>query len=130
MLEDGTATIGILVDGVRYQQVAARPAVRSADTPAQLIELGQSESVSAIHEHGIRVWHVEARFDDHRRDEHVDVPIHEAAHDRFQLALAHLAVTDSDSRARHHSPNVVSHPVDGLDAVVNKENLTAAIELA
>src|SRR2546423_8890649 len=130
MLEDGKATIGILVDGVRYQQVATCPAMRSADTPAQLIELGQSESVGAIHEHRIRVWHVETRFDDHRRDEHVDVAIYEAAHDGFQLALAHLAMTDSDSRARHHSPNMVSHPVDGLNAIVNKEKLTAAIELA
>src|SRR2546423_14859802 len=99
MLEDGKATICILVDGVRYQQVAARPAVRSADTPAQLIELGQSERASAINEHRIRVWHVETRFADNRRDEHAHVALHEPGHLGFQLALRHLAWPASDPAA-------------------------------
>ena len=103
--------------------------MRAADAAAQLIELRQAEGVGAVHEHRVRVRNVEPGFDDHRRDEDVDLAVHELAHHFLELALAHLPVADADFRARDEAPDVIGDGANRLDAVVNEENLAAAIQL-
>ena len=44
--------------------------------------------------------------------------------------FAHLAVADFDSRLRHQLAQTLPHEVDALDAVVQVENLPAAVQLA
>ena len=130
VLEHLQAALGVGVDGVGHEQIAVRAAVRPADAAAQLIELREPEVVGAIHEHRVRVRHVEPRLDDHRRDEHVDLAVHERVHHVLELALAHLPVRDGDARARHDALDVVGDRLNRLDAIVDEEHLSAAIELA
>jgi hypothetical protein len=103
--------------------------VRSPDPAAELVQLSEAEHVGAIDEHGVGVGDVEAGFDDHRRDEHIDVAVDEAAHYLFELALRHLSVADTHARARHHPLDMVRDSFDRLDAIVNEEYLPATIEL-
>ena len=44
--------------------------------------------------------------------------------------LAHLPVGDGDPRARHDALDVIGDRLDGLDAIVDEKDLSAAIELA
>ena len=39
-------------------------------------------------------------------------------------------MADADPGTGNYAPNVLRHPVDRLDAIVNEEYLSAAIELA
>src|SRR5512146_1376805 len=124
MLQDLQPSLGLGIDSrIRHHQVAIRAAMRTADPAAQLIELRVPELVRAIHEHRVRVRHVEARFDDHRRDEHVDLAVHERVHAGLQLAFAHLPVSHADPRAWHDSLHLIGHGENGLDAVVHEEHL-------
>ena len=63
-------------------------------------------------------------------DEHVDVAVDELVHHVLEIALAHLSVPDGDARARNDARNAVRDGLDGLDAIVHEEHLSAAIELA
>jgi len=47
-----------------------------------------------------------------------------------QLFLVHLPVRDPDAGFRHQILQVVIHRGDGLHAVVHKEHLPAAVQLA
>ena len=129
MLENLKPPFGIRVDRVRNDEITVGAAMGSADTPPELIELRQPEVVGAVHEHRVRVGHVQPRLDDHRGHEHVDVAGDESVHHVFQITITHLAVTDGDSCSRNHAANPVGDRLNGLDAVVDKEYLTAAIEL-
>jgi hypothetical protein len=104
--------------------------VRSPHAPAQLVQLREPEVVGAVHEHRIRVRHVEPRFDDHRGHQHIDIAIHEPMHDVLELLLPHLAVRDAEPCARNNARDVVGHCLNRLDAVVDEEHLPAAIQLA
>ncbi len=130
VLEHLQPALGVGIDGVGNHQIAVRTAVRPADATAQLVQLRQTERVGAVHEHRVRVRHVEAGLDDHRRDEHVDVAGDEAVHDVLEIALAHLPVAHGNAGARNDAANAVRDRLDGLDAVVHEEHLAAAIELA
>ena len=86
--------------------------------------------IGTIHEHRIRVRDVQTGFDDHRRYEHVSLPVDELAHDLLEIALAHLAMANGYSRTWHEALHVIRDRVDRLHAVVNEEHLAAAVELA
>src|SRR6185437_10403440 len=130
MLENLETALGIVVHSVGRKQIAVRTPVRPPNTSAKLIQLCQSEHVGAIHEHRVRIRNVETRLHDHCRDEHVDLALYKTAHHFFQLALAHLAVANGNTCARHQPANVLRDCVDGLDAIVHEENLSAAVQLA
>src|SRR5690349_24703016 len=104
--------------------------MRAPNSTAQLIELCETEVVRAIYEHRVRVRHVEARLDDHRRDKHIDFARDELVHDVFQITLSHLTVANRDARTRDDAPNAIGNGFDRLDAIVHEEDLATAIELA
>ena len=54
----------------------------------------------------------------------------EIQHHLLQLALAHLAVGDGDAGLRHQFCQIVGHPPDALDLVVQEVHLAAALEFA
>src|SRR5438270_2753748 len=130
MLENGEAAVGVLVDGVGDEQVATCATMRTADAAAQLIELRKSESIGAIDEHGVGVGHVQSGFDDHRRDEYVDLAVDEGAHHFLQVSLPHLSMAHTNTRARDDSPDMFRHTIDRFHSIVDEEHLAAAIELA
>ena len=55
------------------QQHARALVGAAADAAAQLVQLREAEPLGVLDDHDRRVRHVDADFDDRRRDEHVDV---------------------------------------------------------
>ncbi len=103
--------------------------MRAADAPAQLVDLSQTQSVRAVHEHGIHGGDVQPRFDDERRDQHVGATLQEIQHHALQLHVAHLAVRHAVAELRDDALQVIRDPVDRFHAVVDEEGLPAAIRL-
>ncbi len=130
VLEHLQASLGILVDAIGDDEVAVGAAVRAADAAAQLVELGEPEVVGAVDEHRVGVRHVEPALHDQRRDEDVDLARDEAPHHLLEVLLAHLPVPHGDARAGRDATDVVGDRLDRLDAVVDEEDLAAAIEFA
>ena len=57
-------------------------------------------------------------------------PSREREHHPLERALAHLAVPDDEPGVRQQPPELLGLRLDGLDAVVDEEDLAAAVELA
>ncbi len=132
-LEDG---LEALLGGLRQaglavvDQVGVGQVCPSAHATAKLVDLGQPQLVGLVDDDGVDVGDVEARFDDGGAGQHVDAPVHEVEHHLLQLVLRHLAVGDGDLRLGHDLPQMASHVVDALHAVVDEVDLAAAVELA
>ena len=111
------------------EQERVRLVVRAPDAAAQLVELREAELVGVVDDDRVDVGNVDPVLDDRRRDEHVDLAVDEARHDRLELVLAHLPVADRDARLRHQLLERARDAVDRLDAVVHVVHLAAAVEL-
>ncbi len=72
-----------------------------ADAAADLVELGEAEIVGPMHDQRIGVGDVEARFDDGRRQQHVELAVVEGIHDVVEFARRHLPVGDDEADLRH-----------------------------
>ena len=132
-LEDGVdALAGGIGDFVviREQQVGVGAVVAAPDTAAQLVELGEAETVGAVDDDGVDVGHVEAGLDDGGADQDVGLPVREGDHHVFQLGLGHLAVADGEAGLRHQLLEFFGDVLDGADAVVEEEDLSIAFQLA
>src|SRR3954470_17241963 len=114
----------------RVQEVRVRALARAADTPADLVELGEAEEVGALDDQRVRLRDVDARLDDARRDEHVGLAAQEAHHPLLELLLLELPVRDLERHVRAQAAQALGGLVDRLDAVVDEERLAAARLLA
>ena len=112
------------------EQVGVRPAVGSAHPAAQLVELRQAERVGADDDDRVGIRDVEAGLDDGGAHQDVEPPVVEVEHHPLEHPLGHLAVADGDPRAGHQAPHALGGRLDRLDAVVDVEDLPAAVELA
>ena len=112
------------------EQVGVGAPRRAADPPAELVELGQPERVGAIDDDRVGVRDVEPRFDDRRADQDVGGAVGEGDHHLLERALGHLAVADHEPDAGQHPAQLLGLGLDGLDPVVDVEDLPAAVELA
>ena len=112
------------------EEIGVRPLAATADPPAQLVQLAQTEVIGPVDDERVRVGDVDARFDDSRADEHVDLLVPEVDDHLLKRTLAHLPVGDRDSRLRHEIAQPRCDPVDRLDPVVNEEHLAVSEQLA
>ena len=113
----------------RDQQVRVRTPIRPADATAQLVQLTEAVAIGAVDDHRVGVGDIEAVLDDRRRQQHVVAALDEVHHDLLERFLAHLPVTDADTRAiGRHALQQTGHRLDGLDAVVHEVDLPAAFE--
>ncbi len=83
-----------------------------------------------VDDQGVGVGDVQAGFDDGGAEQQVGLAMHEAEHDLLQFMLAHLAVPDGDLRLRHQLRQQFGPLADGLDPVVDEEDLPAPAQLA
>ena len=114
----------------RDQQIGVAALGRAADPAAQLVELGQAELVGMVHDQGVGVGDVQAGLDDGGAEQQVGLTAHETEHDPFQLVLIHLAVTDGDLGLGHDLGQQFGPFGDGLDPVVDEEDLPAPAQFA
>src|SRR2546422_3169383 len=113
----------------RNQEIGISPAVRAAHTPTQLIEFGQTESISPVDQNRVAQWDVEAVLDDRGRHQYVSFVMPEFQHHFFQFAFRHLAVADGDSGARNQFLKLGSDFPYRVHTIVNEIDLAASVEL-
>ena len=113
-----------------HQQIRVGLVVAAAHTPAQLVQLRQTKLVGAAHDDGVGRGHVDAGLDDGRAQEQVVALRHKVAHHTLELALGHLAVGNGDAGFGQIRLELLTAVLDRVDLVVQKVNLTAALELA
>jgi hypothetical protein len=104
--------------------------VRAPDTAAELMQLREAEAVRAVDHDRVRGWHVDARLDDGGAQQDVETPMVEVDHERFEIALAHLPVTDPDAGLRQQLAEFLAELVDRLHLVVHEVDLATATQLA
>src|ERR1700693_528418 len=115
---ESCAEPGVLFDGVnaspscsdrhhvpRKQKIGISLVLGSPDPSAQLVQVGQTESVCAINDDGVRVRDVQPTFDDCGRDQYIRLPTDKPFHDLFQILFIHLAMTDIDPGTRAKESN-------------------------
>ncbi len=112
------------------QQIGVGAPRRPPDTAAELVELGQAKRVGSVDDDRVGVRDVQAGLDDRCADQHVGGAAGEGEHHLLELAFRHLAVAHRDSNARQQRPKLLGLRLDRLDAVVDEEDLTAAVQLA
>src|SRR5438270_159568 len=98
--------------------VRVRPLSGAAHTAAQLVELGQAETLRVADDDRVGVRYVESRLDDRGAEEHVDVTRGERAHHRCELGLRHLSVRHLDACLGYEPAQPFRLGFDGGDAVV------------
>ncbi len=114
----------------REEEVRERALVAPPDAPAELVHLRQAEHLRGVHHERVRVRHVQARLDDHGRDEDVGLPVPEPHHPPLERLLVHLSVRHDDPRVGDLFLEPRRLPVDRRDPVVDPEHLSLAQELA
>ena len=82
----------------------------AADASAKLMELRQAEALRVLDNHHARIRHVDADFDDRRRDEDVQLARRERFHHAILAVAFHAAVQQADAvRRKHFRRKVVRH---------------------
>ena len=111
------------------QQVTISLLVGTPDTPAQLMQVAQSEILGVVDDDGIGIGDIDAVLDDGRRYEHIEFPVDEVHDEFFEFLSRHLTMTDRHAGFRANARN---HPLQReqiLDTIVDEIDLSAAREL-
>ncbi len=112
------------------EEVGIRPRRAAPHPSAQLVELRQAKGIGAVYNQGVGVGDVEAAFDDGGGEQHVNAAFGKIAHHLREFTLVHLTMPNANARLRNELLQVQFHRVDGLHAVVDKEDLPAALQFA
>jgi hypothetical protein len=114
----------------RQEQVTVRAVLVTSDATAKLVQLAETKPIGVVDQDRVDVRYIQARFDDRRADEDVRFVADELQHHVFELALAHLPVTDQDPRVRDHLLDLLGHLEDVVHPVVHEVHLSLALKLA
>ena len=98
-------------------------------TPAQLVELGQSEAVGILDQDRVHPRDVEPALDNGGAEHHIGFPGVERHHGALQFAFRHLAVGHKQFQAGQHLPQSRSHILDALHPRHHIEHLPASVQL-
>ena len=94
------------------------------------MQLREAHVVGAIDDDGVGGGNVDAALDDGGAEQQVEAAVIEIHHELLEIALAHLAMADSDARLGHQALHFGGDFVDGTDLIVHEVDLTAAAQLA
>ena len=114
----------------RVEQVGVGPLAAAPDPAAQLVQLAEAEQVGALDDERVHRRHVDARLDDRRAHEDVELAVPEVDDDLLERALVHLAVGDGDARLGHELAQAGGGVLDRAHPVVDPEHLALAEQLA
>ena len=97
-------------------------------SPAQLIQLGQTQLVGVVYHERVGVGNVQSRFHDHSGDEDGYLAGHKIVHHPLQCFCRHLSVRYRHLGARRQRPYPGTDGIDSLDPVVHHEHLPPAVQ--
>ena len=100
----------------------------AAHAAAKLVQIGQPVAVGLVDEDRVGVGDVQPALDDRRGQQQVEAAVDEVEHHLFQVVLGHLAVGDGQAGLGHDLPQPPGEDLDVLDAVVDEEDLPAAVQ--
>src|SRR5258706_9547558 len=103
---------------------------RAPYADAQLVQLRETEFVSAVDQDGVGCGDIDPGLDDVRAEEQVMPLLEKFAHHALQVALAHLAVRHRDARLGQELLELLAHDLYGGDVVVQEKDLAAALQLS
>ena len=86
------------------------------------------EVLRVVDDDRIGIGHVDARLDDRRSHQHVELAVDKVHHQLFELLGRHLPVSHRHARLRAKLPDHAADVVDRLDLVVHEIDLPAALE--
>ncbi len=95
-----------------------------------MVEIGEAEAIGAVDEDGVGVGDVDSGFNDGGGEEDVCFVVNEGVHDGFEIVFVHLAVADEDACFGDEFSEFPMDHFDGFDAVVEEEDLAAALDFA
>jgi len=97
-LQDFQSTLCFFADGFACgdEEVGIGPFFGAADAAAQLIELCESKSVGAVHNHRIGSRNIQSAFDDGCAQQHLNFLLNKVKHYAFQPTFAQLPMSDAD----------------------------------
>ena len=104
-------------------------AARPAHTPAELVELRQTQPVGVLDDERVHVRQVDARLDDRGTHEHLHLALRHALHNRAELLLVHFAVRHGDLHLAQPLAQARGALVDGFHAVMQVIHLPSALQL-
>ncbi|MOA10304.1 hypothetical protein D3C78_1301880 [compost metagenome] len=117
------------VGGHRFWMRCHQPCVslvmRAPNATAQLVKLRQTEVIRTFNDDRVRRRNIDAGFNNRRTHQHVKTLVVEIVHHPFQLALAHLPVTDGNACLRHQFSQFIGGFLDVFDIVKEIINLPA-----
>src|SRR6266436_5760734 len=73
---------------------------------------------------------IQSAFDDRCGNQDIDLPLHKPLHHRFEFFFFHLTMSNIDTSHRTKLPHSVSHSFDRMNPIVQKIDLTTAMQLA
>ena len=82
-----------------------------------------------MNDHRVDIRDIQARLDDRRGHQYIDLPVDEIVHDPFQFVLFHLSVGKGHVGLRHQFSDCVCHLHDRVDPVIDIVDLTASGQL-
>src|SRR5882724_8238985 len=112
----------------RQQQVGVGAAIRPANASAQLVQLGESQTVGAVDENCIAQRDIKAVLDDGSGNQDIRFVMHELEHHFLQFAFRHLAMPYDDLRPWHQRLKFSGNLPYVVHAVVYEEDLVVALE--
>ena len=110
----------------REEQVRVGPLAGSADAAPELVELAEAQQVGPVDDERVHRRHVDARLDDRRAHQHVELALPEVDDDLLEAALVHLPVRHRDPSLGHEVADTGRDLLDVGDAVVHEEDLALA----
>ena len=130
LFEGVEAFVGLIDEGgvAVEKEVGVGLAFEAPNASADLVELREPEAVGAFDDEGVAVGDIDAGFDDGGTDEDVVFARHESRHDFLEGEGGHLPVPDCDPEFGVHFANRIGDCFDGLDAVVEVEDLPAPVD--
>src|SRR5690625_4533011 len=97
----------------------------AAHATSQLVELRQTELVGPVNNNGVSAGDVDTGFYNRGAHQDIETLVVEVRHDTFQVALAHLAVSDAHPRFGHQLAQLPRDAVDVFDLVIEVIHLAA-----
>ena len=97
----------------------------AAHATAHLVKLADAKVMRVHDDNRIRVRHVQARFDDARAHENVELARKESVHHAFEFVVFHLPMRHRDLRFGRHRLNLFGKLRNRLHAVIHDKHLAA-----
>ena len=95
----------------------------------QLVHLGQTEFIGAIHKNRICRRNIQTGFDDGGANQQIDFTLDKSKHHLFQCRFMHTPMSNIQAYLRNQTFQMPGNRFDAVDIVMNKKDLSFTLKL-